>query len=205
MSDDHPALDNYDVDTDYCDVDNSPDTCQNVVSNALQNPEINNDLTRYLSSSSNRQFTAKRDDMKDSMNDGRSLTRTTFHGHTDQYERLAKINDGMYHSSRRTQNRKAETRRWIQTLCTRLEVGDTVASRVTRIITSINMKHLGMYSKPEAILATIELVEGETRMARGGRPLHNEPMFHTLVGDIDSDIETLRRVRRLIREKSDLL
>jgi hypothetical protein len=143
--------------------------------------------------------------MKDSMNDGRSLTRTTFHGHTDQYKRLAKINDGMYHSSRRTQNRKAETRRWIQTLCTRLECTDLVASRVRRIITSINMKHLGMYSKPEAILATIELVEGEQRMERGGRPLHNEPIFHTLVSDIDSDIETLRRVRHLIREKSDLL
>ena len=199
MSDDHPALDDYDIDDDYCDVDNDPDT--------RHRPDLtrNRDVTRYLSSANDRQFTAKRDDMKDSMNDGRSLTRTTFHGHDEQYERLAKINDGMYHSSRRTQNRKAETRRWIQTLCTRLEVSDFVAKRVTRVIKSINMKHLGMYSKPEAILATIELVEGEERMTRGGRPLHNEPMFHTLVGDIDSDIDTLRRVRYLIREKSDLL
>ena len=198
MSDDHPALDKYDIDDDYCDVDNEPET--------RHRPDAcHQSDTRYLASSNDRQFTAKRDDMKDSMNDGRSLTRTTFHGHDEQYKRLAKINDGMYHSSRRTQNRKAETRRWIQTLCTRLEVSDYVASRVTRVIKSINMKHLGMYSKPEAILATIELVEGETRMERGGRPLHNEPMFHTLSKDIDSDIDTLRRVRSLMRQKSDLL
>lgn len=198
MSDDHPALDEYDIDDDYCDVDNSPDTRHRPDASHLSD-------TRHLASANSRQFTAKRDNMKDSMNDGRSLTRTTFHGHTDQYERLAKINDGMYHSSRRTQNRKAETRRWIQTLCTRLGVSDLVVSRVQRVITSINMKHLGMYSKPEAILATIELVEGEQRMKRGGRPLHNEPLFHTLVDDIDSDIDTLRRVRDLIRQKSDLL
>jgi len=198
MSDDHPALDNYEVDTDYCDVDNEGDGSNKPDTRHLSD-------TRHLASATDRQFTAKRDDMKDSMNDNRSLTRTTFHGHNDQYKRLAKINDGMYHSSRRTQNRKAETRRWIQTLCTKLECNDVVASRVTRIIKSINMKHLGMYSKPEAILATIELVEGEERMARGGRPLHNEPIFHTLVGDIDSDITTLRRVRELIRQKSDLL
>jgi len=218
MSDnsDHPALDDYDIDDDYCDVDNdTPST--DIAAEQFSLPEDPNDTDPSFThdTSMGNGSAEELDDIIDDeaiiVNDGRSVTRTTFYpweiddkDKQQWYSKLAKCNGGMWDSKRDTRNKKADNDRWIDGFCSVLESSDYVQSRVQHIIESINLKHMATYSAQQTILATIELVERNERIDRGGSPLTEDETFHDLLDAVGSDIEEMRKIRRLVREKSPL-
>lgn len=212
MSDDHPALADYDIDTDYCDV---PDAER---ASVAQSPDTSDSLYRESPPSDDKSWTygtgdastlagTELDEEIDQnaviANDGRSDTRTMFYAYdapTDtrnKWWRLAKINDGMYTSQRDTKNKEADNNRWIDTFTRYLGMTPYQTERVRAVIDGTPLQNMGRYSAQESILGAISIVCNED-----DRWVRDDPAFERLVADIDSDMYTVRRVRDLLREKS---
>lgn len=138
-------------------------------------------------------------------NDGRSETRTFFRPdeastNVEQYERMVQYQDGMWDSSRASKNKKADNDRWVDTFCSYLDVPDYQEERVQLVVESVNMSHMAHYSAQETILASISIVENER-----GRWVRDEDEFRDLVRDVDTSLDSMKKVRILLRDKSDQL
>lgn len=139
-------------------------------------------------------------------NDGRSQTKTFFypseadgwdHG---QAERLARLQDGHRSPERNEQNRAADRRRWAESFGAKLGCTDHQIERTKHIVAGMNMSHMGYYSSQKIILATISLVANED-----GRFIRDEVGFKELMRDVETTMDELKQMRRLIRDKSDRL
>jgi hypothetical protein len=135
-------------------------------------------------------------------NDGRSQTRTGFDPRESddpmKWRRLNKINDGWRASDRRQQNRWADRQRWIETFCSFLDLPQTDVSRVKHIMRDVDMARMGHYSSQQTILAIISLVANER-----GRWIRDEEDFRRLLQDTGTTLGEIKRVRQLVRQKTD--
>lgn len=201
-------LDDYPIDDDYVDVENEQAPSRQA--RDAFDPDYEEDDSHFYDYG---RGNGSRDQLQDVIdetavvaNDGRSLTRTMFYpweaDDKSWYSKLAKINDGMWDSSRSGKNKKADNDRWIDGFCSVLDSSEYVQSRVEHIIESINLRHMATYSAQQTILATIQLVERQERMNRGGKPLENSEAFHDLLDAVESDMEEMAKIRRLVKEKS---
>lgn len=139
-------------------------------------------------------------------NDGRSETRTFFRpGEANEsqqamYERILRYQEGMWDSERERKNYESDRQRWLQIYSDRLDVPKSRAQRVALIIEGLNMSHMAHYSSSEVILATISLAENER-----GRFIRDEQAFRDLLRDIESTPDNMKKIRQLVREKSNQL
>jgi hypothetical protein len=143
-------------------------------------------------------------------NDGRSTTRTFYYPSEapervqKQFARMLRWQDGEYDEStpggRRGQNLRADTRRWAETFTSHLGMNSYQQDRVLHIVEDLTMAHMAHYSAQEVILGTITIVANED-----DRFIRDEQAFKDLVDDVGSDMYTIKRVRGLVREKSDQL
>lgn len=138
-------------------------------------------------------------------NDGRSETRTFFRpdeasNNVEQYERMVQYQDGMWDSSRASKNKKADNDRWVDTFCSYLDVPDYQEERVQLVVESVNMSHMAHYSAQETILASISIVENER-----GRWIRDEDAFRDLILDVGTSLDSMKKARILLRDKSDQL
>lgn len=138
--------------------------------------------------------------------DGRSETRTFYYpGEAPerkqrQFSRMLRWQEGEGAPERDIKNNEADLRRWVSTFCTHVGLGNYQTERVEKITSGLNMKHMAHYSTEEVILATMTLVANED-----GRFLRDEELFKEIVRDIGSNMYKIRKVRNLVRRKSDLI
>lgn len=139
-------------------------------------------------------------------NDGRSNTRTFFYpseaADADQFSRLSRIQEGQWakDESRDAKNREADRRRWLEGYCARLDMTDYQRRRTEYIESGLNMSHMAYYSSQKIILAIITLVANEDN-----RFIRDEQMFRDICRDVDTNLNELKQMRKLIRRKSDRL
>lgn len=139
-------------------------------------------------------------------NDDRSETRTFFYPseaanwHWQRAQRLARLQDGHRSPERKEQNRGADRRRWAESFGAKLGMSANRIDRVKHIVEGMNMAHMGYYSSSKIILATISLVANED-----DRFIRDEIGYKELMRDVDTDMDELKQMRRLIRDKSDRL
>lgn len=136
--------------------------------------------------------------------DGRARTRTFYYPDEApersqrRFSRMLRWQEGEGAPERDIRNNEADLRRWVSTFCKRLGFGDYQTSRVEYIAEKINMKHMAHYSTEEVILGIITIVANEDN-----RFIRDEQAFKDLVEDLGSDMYTIKRVRGLVRTKSD--
>lgn len=140
-------------------------------------------------------------------NDGRSNTRTTFlvgdasyesKKRYKQYKRLAKVNDGMWNSNRAADNFKADMRRITKTFCSQVDMRERQQERVQWVMDDMDINSFGSYSTEKVLLGVMSLVANEDR-----RLLRDEEQFHDLVLAVDMTMDEVKRVRQLIRDRTD--
>jgi hypothetical protein len=223
-NDDHPALEDYRIDEDYTkqkrreleadaekapgatDGDTSTDDGQRRdVSDAHQQTDGAYIFATAVGDGAAPSIDDIIDENAVMENDGRSNTRTMFYASEgasskeQQYRRLAKLNDGMYSPDRKQQNAWADKKRWVSGFCGYVGMSETSKERTLTILEHLNMKHMGPYSTEKVILAIMSIVSREN-----DRLLRDEEPYHNLLDDIETDLKEIRRVRRLVMEKSDL-
>lgn len=140
-------------------------------------------------------------------NDGRSTTRTMFYAEDANYDSpvieqryrwLAKLNDGVGEKGRFTANYNADVRRFIQTLGGHLELTAYQVDRVIYVMADLNLNTFGPYSYEKISMAVISLVANEDR-----RLIRDEPIFQTYLEDMYMDLDTLKRIRRMVVDRTD--
>jgi len=140
-------------------------------------------------------------------NDGRSNTRTTFlageasydsERRYNQYKRLAKVNDGMWDSNRAADNFKADMRRITKTFCSQVELNSRQQERVQWVMDDMDINSFGSYSTEKVLLGVMSLVANEDR-----RLLRDEDSFRGLVVSVEMTMDEVKRVRQLIRDRTD--
>lgn len=139
-------------------------------------------------------------------NDGRSDTRTFFYPsqaperQQRKFKRLIRWQDGEGDSQRDVENRAADRRRAVETFCGHLDMTPYHRERVKHVMEGVNMSHMAHYSSEKVILAIISLVANEDN-----RFIRDEPTFRNLLNDVGSDLRELKRIRELVRRKSERL
>lgn len=142
--------------------------------------------------------------------DGRATTRTFYYPQEapervrKKFARMLRWQEGERDDStpggRRGQNLRADTRRWSDTFTSQLEMTPHQRRRVECIVEDLTMSHMAHYSAQEVILGTITIVANEDN-----RFVRDEQAFKELVEDVGSDMYTIKRIRGLVRQKSDLV
>jgi hypothetical protein len=166
------------------------------------------DMSHVFDTSDGNGSSSQLDDMIDENaiieNDGRSETRTFFYpseATDDQlYGRLIRWQDGEGDPQRDVRNRAADRRRTIDAFCGTLDMSTHHNERVTHVMEELNMSHMAHYSSPQVILAIISLVANED-----GWFVRDDDTFRALLEDTDTDLDTLKSIRRLVRRKSTRL
>lgn len=139
-------------------------------------------------------------------NDGRSDTNTFFYPNEaaptrrQQFKRLIEYQDGMYKDERKAETQQADMRRWVSTICSKLDMSSYHTGRVEHICSGLNMKHMAHYSTEKVIIAVISLVANED-----DRFIRDERVFRNLMGEVGTTLEELRKVRALVKRKSKRL
>lgn len=137
--------------------------------------------------------------------DGRASTRTFFYPEQapqrsqQQYKRLIQWQEDKWSGMKNAQ-RAADRRRTVGTFCSQLDMSEYHNKRVTNVMEGLNMSHMAHYSSEKVILAIISLVANAD-----GRFIRDEDAFRELVSLVDSDLGEIKRVRELVRDKSDRL
>lgn len=221
----HEALDGYPIDEDYVEARSAEPQRADVE----WDPDAEDDMDRSAPDDYSHQYSTRPGTMAATAydeqfdeeaadiaaNDGRSLTRTWFKP-TDadvsiereqQYWKLAKLNDGVQAPERSEQNYDADTSRWIDTICGRLELGDGKRDRIRHIVDTTRLRYLGgPYIAEEVILAAATIVISEDAIERREEPWHKtDETFQRLCDDIGTDAIRLRHIRSLLRDKSGAL
>ncbi|UBF23153.1 hypothetical protein M1M34_gp002 [Haloarcula tailed virus 2] len=137
-------------------------------------------------------------------NDGRSLTRTMFYASEVSYdspkrrrqmERLAKWNDGMWDSSRASQNFKADMNRIKEGFCQEIELTDFQTECVLWTMERMPVNRFGSYNTEKVTMAVITII-----CERDRRPVDDEPAFQNIMKDIGMTGKQLRSVRKICRK-----
>lgn len=142
--------------------------------------------------------------------DGRAETRTFFYpeqasaSSQEQFRRLIRWQEGEGSPQRDVRNRAADRRRYVDTFCGRLDMTEYQRERVKRVVDGINMSHMAHYNSQKVILAIISLVADEDA-SRHGTPMRDRDTFQTLVDEVNSSAMEVRKIRLLVRDKSDVL
>lgn len=114
-------------------------------------------------------------------------------------EWLLLLNNGFRSKERKQENQEADNQRWLDAFTAQLSLTDYQKSRVETIINSVNMAHFGTYTVEIITLGTISLVTQEDN-----RMIRDERAFKELLVDVNGSLRDIRRVRTLVKEKSDL-
>lgn len=137
-------------------------------------------------------------------NDGRSKTRTFFYpSEADderRYRRLIRWQDGEGDTQRAVENRAADRRRTIDIFCGHLGMGTYQRERVKSIMEDLNMSHMAHYSSEKVILAIISLVANED-----GWLIRDNETYRDLIRDVNSSLKEIRKIRLLVKRKSDVI
>ena len=137
-------------------------------------------------------------------NDGRSSTRTMFYASEVNYktkaqrrqmERLAKVNDGMWESSRASDNFRADMNRSKETICQQLELTGFQQECVMWTMRRMPVNRFGPYNTQKVTMAVITLI-----CERDRRQIDDEPEFQSLMGKVGITPKQLRGLRKLCRK-----
>jgi len=197
------GLDAYPRDNDYLNVENR-DTTHEESSKARTNLTAS-EVARSAGDGSNSWGDVQKDDANIIVNDGRSITRTTFwpsdlsqsFKHKQSYmNKLAILNDGSRAPDRSTQNSIADRNRIVDTFCGRCEVSHE--DRIIYLYKQFDMNRKGPYAKEHIILAIMSLV-----CQSHGRYIQNESEFIDLLEETDFTQSKLRTCKDLCREHFD--
>lgn len=162
------------------------------------------------------------------MNDGRSLTETTFYytqDDTDPYhlrdydrhqlhrepedrtswEDLSKKNDGVGTPGRKGRNNDSDARRWAQTFAGQIGLTPYQTERLVYIIDGMMFTDYRPYSAEKIILATLSLVVDvdayrDLEDFEIGDWIIYQDDFQSLMDDIDMNRDELWSIRRQIRD-----
>lgn len=219
---DHPALEGHPIDEEYIEPDRKRADCR-----ISDRTEKDDELDRSAPTAQAADVSADKSDMshhfdhgagsgaasgiddaidKDAVqeHDGRAETRTGFDPREskdpEKWRRLNVLNDDHRHPDRKQQNRDADKRRYADTFCGHLGMSRYQRERVKAITRSINMKHMAYYGSDEVILAIVSLVANED-----GWFIRDEQTYKDLIRDVGSSMHRIKRIRQLVREKSDLM
>lgn len=214
---DHPALEEYPIDDSYIDVERKrADVSIDVDEEEDAEEPLDRASAAHGNADTDKSFAFGRergtlsaseiDEMIDASaiqeNDNRSQTRTGFDPREsddpEKWRRLNKLNDGWRAKERKTQNRWADRQRWTETFCGFLELPPADKERVKHIMSDIDMSRMGHYTSQETILGVISLVTNER-----GRWIRDEEAFRRLLNDIGSSLWRIKRIRQLIRQRTD--
>lgn len=159
---------------------------------------------RYAGSLAGSDYDEEIDQNAPQDHDGRAETRTGFNPREspdeEKWRRLNTLNDDGRHPLRAVQNRAADRGRYVQTLCAALDMSPYHKERVQYIVDGLNMSHMAHYNSQMVVLAIISLVANED-----GRWIREEEMFRNLMEDVDVTLRQLKKIRALVRRKSDRL
>lgn len=139
-------------------------------------------------------------------NDGRSNTRTFYYATEApketrrKYRRLLRWQEGEGASDRDVQNRAADRRRYVSGFCSRLDMAQYQRERVEHVMEGLNMSHMAHYSSQKVVLAIITLVANED-----GWFIRDDDDFRELLSAVGSDLDEMKQIRGLVREKSTRL
>lgn len=137
--------------------------------------------------------------------DGRASTRTFFYpeeaddAHVERFQRLIQWQEDKWSGMKNAQ-RAADRMRTIGNFCGTLDMSPHQQRRVECIVDGINMSHMAHYSSQKVIIAVVSLVANED-----GRFIRDEGAFRDLLVDVGSDLDEVKNVRSLIRDKSERL
>lgn len=144
-------------------------------------------------------------------NDGRSMTRTymsySYDDSDDElnWDKLRKINDGMYASERSQQNDSAKARRDFKSFCNILGLSDLEIERGMYIFKNIdNLKDVGSVDNTlESVILGIATLVTDENCNKLENRLTNKDIFEVMCKSNDVSKTDIRRVRTRIREKYD--
>lgn len=123
--------------------------------------------------------------------DGKTRTRASW---------LNLLQDGYRDKRRAVENSKMDYNGWIDTFCANLDLTPYQKQRVRKIITDVNLNHFGPYTVEMVVLATISLVA-----EADGRFIRDERAYHKLVMGVDTSLKTIKNIRSLLHEKSQMV
>lgn len=137
-------------------------------------------------------------------NDGRSKTRTFFYPSEApdrrRWKRLSDIQNGRGENDNTKRTLKADNRRWLDAMSTKLDITEHQHERAQHIVEGIELSNMAHYSAQAVLLAVISLVANEDDWW-----IRDDPMYKRLVDDVGCDLRDIRNIRRLVRDKSERL
>lgn len=162
-------------------------------------------LSRGPGDGSARQLDAEMDQMAIVEHDGRASTRTFFYPEQapehqqSQYRRLIRYQEDAW-SGMKNQQRAADRKRTAENFCGFLGMTPYQKERVKKVTESFSMQTMAYFSSPKVILGIISLVANEDN-----RWIRDEEVFRELMHNTDTTLEELKTIRRMVRERSDLI
>jgi hypothetical protein len=103
-------------------------------------------------------------------------------------------------SGMKNQQRAADRERWVETFCAFCDLSSRVVKRVKLVVDEIDMSHMAHFNSQKVILGIISIVANEDR-----RFIRDDESFRTLLSEVGLDLKSLKTVRSMIRERSDVL
>lgn len=168
------------------------------------------DMTHIFDMGSGNGASSKIDELIDqnavSAHDGRASTRTFFYTSEApertqrKFKRLYRHQEGVGEPQRDVNNRAADRMRTVENFCGFLDMSTYHRERVTYIADGLNMAHMAHYNSDKVILAVISLVANEDDWF-----IRDNQIYRDLMDSVGTDMKELRRIRDLIRRKSDRL
>ncbi len=162
---------------------------------------------------------SQKDEFNDSnsiqVNDGRGQTRTTFYvDYSDddvdhqQYERLARINDGQYARERSSQNHEAEKRNFTRLAADRLDLSDHQTERALYIVEHVDMAPFAASHKTteQVTLGVLSLVFDQEQAPAEPEEWDIEDWivyddtFQEFMESVDMEMEDLWTVRKMLMD-----
>lgn len=202
-------LSDYPIDDDYIGVDNWDPSSELGREQKVDVDEIDSSISAETADGALSAAKAAQDAENIIVNDGRSITRTTFwpsdvaktaDPNRSKLERLAALNDGERSPDRPRQNSVADKSRIIDIFCGYCEV--PYRDRVNYLYDHFDMSRKGSYSYEEVILAIISLV-----CQSNGRFVRNESNFIDLMDVADmthSDLWSCKNTCRTHFDRADV-
>lgn len=136
--------------------------------------------------------------------DGRATTRTGFNPYDsddpEKFKRLLEWQEDRWDPDHHTQQRYAGARRDMKTFTSQLGMTKYQTERCVEILESVNTKHMAHYTVEIVSLAIISLVANEDN-----RWIRDEAKFRKLMLDLGATLRDVRKCRRLVKAKSDVI
>lgn len=196
------TLSGYPLDRDYLNVDNWDPSSSLAKEQQITVDETDSSISAEAADGALSASEVEQDFTNITVNDGRSITRTTFwpsdvatkYSHSrNNLKRLASLNDGARASDRPRQNSVADKNRLIDIFCG--HCGVPYSERINYLYDHIDMSRKGTYGFEHIILAIMSLV-----CQSNGRFIRNESDFIELLDTANMNHSDLRSCKDLCRE-----